>query len=116
MAKLTTLKPLVSTLPPRVGRMPADEQERNRQRYTNEPWRKWYNTTRWKALRIQTFIKDHFTCRICSVLEGNTSKLICDHIEPHKGDERLFWDEENLQTLCKPCHDRVKQKEERRFR
>jgi hypothetical protein len=25
----------------------------------------------------------------------------------------LFWDEQNLQCLCKPCHDRLKQKEER---
>lgn len=28
--------------------------------------------------------------------------------------DRLFWCDTNLQTLCKPCHDRVKQAEERR--
>jgi 5-methylcytosine-specific restriction protein A len=37
---------------------------------------------------------------------------LCDHIEPHRGDDRLFWDENNLQTLCKGCHDEVKQAEE----
>jgi 5-methylcytosine-specific restriction protein A len=25
---------------------------------------------------------------------------VCDHIVPHKGDERLFWAEENWQSLC----------------
>ena len=29
-----------------------------------------------------------------------------DHIEPHKGDDTLFWDQDNWQPLCKPCHSR----------
>lgn len=33
---------------------------------------------------------------------------IVDHIVPHKGDLVLFHDPENLQSLCKPCHDRDK--------
>jgi 5-methylcytosine-specific restriction endonuclease McrA len=45
-------------------------------------------------------------------VEGNTSLLVCDHIKPHRGKEELFWDEGNLQTLCKPCHDSLKQAEE----
>ena len=28
-----------------------------------------------------------------------------DHIEPHKRDQRLFWDTSNWQSMCKPCHD-----------
>lgn len=32
-----------------------------------------------------------------------------DHKEPHKGDEVLFFDEENCWSLCKPCHDGRKQ-------
>jgi 5-methylcytosine-specific restriction enzyme A len=31
---------------------------------------------------------------------------VCDHIVPHKGDEQLFHDATNLQSLCKSCHDR----------
>jgi 5-methylcytosine-specific restriction protein A len=27
-----------------------------------------------------------------------------DHITPHRGDPRLFWDESNWQRLCKRCH------------
>lgn len=38
---------------------------------------------------------------------------VVDHIKPHKKDPALFWDQENWQALCKPCHDSVKQKEER---
>ncbi|CVI22707.1 HNH endonuclease [Agrobacterium fabacearum CFBP 5771] len=115
MARLTTLKPPLGTLPPRLGPAPGDERDRNKHRQTAEPWRKWYQLVRWKRLRIETFKRDLFTCQMagCGKIEGNTSKLICDHVTPHKGDEALFFDEKNLQTLCKPCHDTLKQREER---
>jgi 5-methylcytosine-specific restriction protein A len=76
------------------------------------PWRAWYNMARWKALRLATFLRDLYCCRRCGRVEGNTSKLVCDHIKPHRGNAVLFWDEANLQTLCKPCHDKAKQIEE----
>ncbi|MFZ5736322.1 MAG: HNH endonuclease [Pseudomonadota bacterium] len=76
------------------------------------PWKRWYKTSRWAALRLTIFLRDHYTCRRCTKLEGDTSRLVCDHIKPHRGDERLFWDEGNLQTLCKSCHDSAKQAEE----
>jgi 5-methylcytosine-specific restriction protein A len=31
---------------------------------------------------------------------------VVDHIKPHQGDPELFWDSENLQALCAPCHSR----------
>ena len=31
---------------------------------------------------------------------------VVDHIIPHKGDQKLFWDTRNWQPLCKPCHDK----------
>jgi len=39
---------------------------------------------------------------------------VVDHIKPHKGNDALFWDEKNWQSLCKPHHDSTKQKEESR--
>ena len=30
---------------------------------------------------------------------------ITDHVIPHHGDQTLFWDPKNLQSLCKPHHD-----------
>lgn len=31
---------------------------------------------------------------------------VVDHIIPHKGDTRLFWDEGTHQSLCKRYHDK----------
>ena len=56
-------------------------------------------------------VRDLFTCQICRRLEGNTSQLVCDHVEPHRGDVHKFWSGP-FQTLCKPCHDGQKQREE----
>lgn len=78
-----------------------------------EPWRRWYNLARWRQLRLRIFIRDRFTCQCgCGQMEGNTSLLVADHKTPHRGDELLFWDEANIQTLRKSCHDAAKQKAE----
>jgi len=39
---------------------------------------------------------------------------VVDHIEPFGGDREMMFDADNLQTLCKRCHDRDKQRVERR--
>lgn len=39
--------------------------------------------------------------------------VIVDHIKPHKGDRTLFFDYDNTQSLCKTCHDGVKQRIEK---
>jgi 5-methylcytosine-specific restriction protein A len=36
-----------------------------------------------------------------------------DHIIPHKGDMKLFWDSDNWQGLCKSCHSKKTAKEQR---
>lgn len=110
MAKLTNLKPTVGTLPPRLGYATGDEKARDRQRSTTQHWRVWYNSAEWKRLRIRVFIRDAFTCQMCQRVEGNTSKLIGDHKTPHRGDRALFFDENNVHTVCKPCHDGEKQR------
>jgi len=38
---------------------------------------------------------------------------VVDHIVPHKGDHKLFWDPSNHQALCKQCHDGHKQRLEK---
>jgi 5-methylcytosine-specific restriction endonuclease McrA len=73
------------------------------------PWKAWYKTARWQKLRYAILLRDLFTCAKCGRIEGNTSLLVADHIKPHRGDVRLFWDETNLQCLCKSCHDTWKQ-------
>lgn len=115
MARLTTIKSKLATLAPRIGRAPGDEQARLRERDQNVGWRSWYKTARWQKLRMRVLIRDRFTCQMigCARIEPDTSQLVADHTVRHGGDEGLFWDENNLQCLCKPCHDRLKQKEER---
>ena len=39
---------------------------------------------------------------------------VVDHIKPHRGNELLFYDARNLQSLCKLHHDSTKQREEKR--
>lgn len=81
--------------------------------HSGAPWRRWYKTKRWQDLRLRVFLRDMFTCQCgCGVMEGNTSLLVADHKEPHRGDEAKFWDETNVQTLLKSCHDSKKQREE----
>jgi 5-methylcytosine-specific restriction protein A len=59
------------------------------------------------------FLRDLNTCQCgCGLTEHDTSQLVCDHRIPHRGDECLFWDETNLQTLYKACHDGTKQRAE----
>ncbi|HEX7883151.1 MAG TPA: HNH endonuclease [Afipia sp.] len=78
------------------------------------PWKAWYKLARWRGLRLRIFLRDLYTCQRkgCGLIEGDTALLVCDHVKPHRGDEALFWDEANLQTLCKACHDKAKQTEE----
>lgn len=113
MGKLSNLKPALASLPSTVAFAPKDEQERDRFR-DQQPWRKWYRTSRWRRLRWAVLVRDHFTCQRCKVVEADTSCLVANHKRPHRGDERLFWDERNLETACKPCHDGAIQREERR--
>ncbi|MEP2204764.1 MAG: HNH endonuclease signature motif containing protein [Tateyamaria sp.] len=42
----------------------------------------------------------------------NAPATVVDHIIPHRGDEALFNDRNNLQSLCTPCHSRYKQRSE----
>jgi HNH endonuclease len=45
---------------------------------------------------------------LCCMCKRPRPAEVLDHIIPHKGNERLFWDERNWQPLCKHCHDSVK--------
>lgn len=114
MGRLTTLAPQVQRLPSKVSSAPPVAPGQPVPRVRNEHWRKWYHSTRWRALRWDVLVRDLFTCQLCRRLEHDTAKLVCDHVEPHRGDPVKFWSGP-FQTLCKPCHDGEKQKDEARF-
>lgn len=50
----------------------------------------------------------HPLCRFCLQRDDPVEADVVDHIIPHKGDVTLFFDPNNLQSLCKTCHDRDK--------
>ena len=109
MGRLKQLKPTVGSLAPRLGRM-TDDQGHSR---ALEPWRKWYNLAAWSRLRLEVLIRDGFECQACRHIEPTGRQLVADHDQPHRGDRARFWAPSNIQTLCKPCHDGAKQREER---
>ena len=67
---------------------------------------------RWKKAR-RIYLSTNPTCRYCQQLGKLTEATVVDHITPHRGDAELFWDESNWQPLCQPCHDSVKQRQEK---
>lgn len=60
---------------------------------------------KWRKERSR-FLKEHPLCAYCMKEGEFTKATVVDHIIPHRGDEKLFWDEMNWQPLCKSCHDR----------
>ena len=116
MTKLTTLKPSLSSLPARIGQAPKDEQQRSQRRDSTQPWRVWFKTARWARLRLHVFARDLFTCQEpgCGRVDGNTSRLVAHHKRAHRGNAALFWDDNNLETVCKTCHDGPIQARERK--
>ena len=50
---------------------------------------------------------------MCLAYDISTATTVVDHIVPHKGDPELMWAWSNWQPLCKPHHDREKQRQER---
>lgn len=51
------------------------------------------------------------------VIDGrpcNEPATLVHHLEPHRGDRKLFWSRSNWSPRCRPCHDRAEQSAERR--
>jgi hypothetical protein len=110
MGRLKALAPRPSAAPQRLAGT-TDESSLDRRRLAHTETRKLYKTARWQRNRHSVFARDLYTCARCSRIDADTSKLVCDHVEPHRGDIEKFW-AGPFQTLCKRCHDGEKQKEE----
>lgn len=70
-------------------------------------------TARWHRAAKQ-HLRANPLCVACEMAGITTAATEVDHIIPHQGDQRLFWDAENWQSLCKPCHTRKTNREMRR--
>lgn len=70
--------------------------------------RRLYHSARWLALRLRVLLEQPL-CAVCDLAGLVVASAEVDHVIPHRGDLRLFWDRANLQGLCKPCHSRKTQ-------
>lgn len=60
--------------------------------------------SRWQKAR-KRFLAAHPLCVECLKEGKYTKATVVDHIQAHRGDPELFWDERNWQPLCKFHHD-----------
>ena len=99
------------------GRTPAERLAEKRafhdkKREREQPWRAWYRTPRWRALRAWVLRRDP-ACILCLEQGKLTPSQVADHLVEHKGDPVLFYDPFNIWGLCKTCHNSTKQRVER---
>lgn len=71
-----------------------------------------YKTALWQRLRAVQLLTEPL-CRYHRELGQVVPATVVDHIKPHKGDRNLAFDPENLQSLCKDCHDMHAQSKDR---
>ena len=58
----------------------------------------------WQEARL-FFLEKHPLCVECEKEGRYVRATVVDHIIPHRGDMKLFWDSDNWQSLCKHHHD-----------
>jgi 5-methylcytosine-specific restriction protein A len=70
-----------------------------------------YNT-RWEKAR-KTYLMRNPLCVMCKREGKVVPATVVDHIVRHQGDQGLFWNTDNWQSLCAHCHNSTKQRQER---
>jgi 5-methylcytosine-specific restriction endonuclease McrA len=61
-----------------------------------------YKTTQWKQLRAEV-LREQQCCFKCGISKGE-AKLEVHHLIPPRGNEELFFDKDNLVSVCSVCH------------
>lgn len=75
-----------------------------------DEYRKLYGTKHWKVLREQALLRDGFKCQHkgCNAMlkrgRSHPRSAVVHHLKPHKGNLDLFFDLNNLQSVCWTCH------------
>lgn len=81
-------------------KLDAERGTRTERGYSNE-----WSRSRAAFLRLNPACAEHLK-------RGDFARAtVVDHVEPHRGDQRLFWDRSNWQPLCAQCHGRKTQAE-----
>ena len=66
----------------------------------------------WRKVR-NAYLYANPLCTMCAAQGKTVAANVVDHKIPHKGDQELFWSQENLQSLCASHHNSDKQMLER---
>ena len=88
---------------PKAYKIPKQERKTR-----SDPYLK---THHWQKLRLQALKRDAYTCQICKaegiikVVGITRTDHAVDHIKPTRLFPELIKDMDNLQTLCRSCHD-----------
>jgi 5-methylcytosine-specific restriction protein A len=93
---------------------PSRQQQKqnfDRFRRKSKPWRLWYGRKEWKARRAAQLTTEPY-CKRCQINGRIVLATVANHIIAHRGDWELFIGGA-LESLCKRCHDRDVQAEER---
>ena len=104
--KLKTLKPSLPTLGGRLAVLQSTSWRAGKQTSTQRGY-----GYRWQQARAG-FLRAHPLCCFCQREGLVVEATVVDHIIPHEGDQALFWDKTNWQSLCAPCHSGTKQRQE----
>ena len=105
MSKLKQLKPRLQTISNKRVETVSDSWRSNK-----SSTQRGYNY-KWQQAR-KRFLNAHPLCVYCKRDDRITVANVVDHIVPHRGDQGLFWNVNNWQSLCESCHSSVKQREE----
>ncbi len=65
-------------------------------------------TAEWQK-KSKIYLKAHPLCMCVGCDNGKlkiTIATVVDHIVPHRGNMKLFWDKSNWQAMSKTCHDK----------
>ena len=79
--------------------------EEHRGRYARESAASRGYDSGWRKARL-LYLRRNPLCVECLGEKRLVPATVVDHIIPHRGDTRLFWDQGNWQSLCKTCHDK----------
>lgn len=81
-------------------------------RRAEKPWRNLYKRKEWLEGR-ELHLTKHPLCAWCLQKGRIVPAKVVHHKVPHQGNEALFYDPDNWESLCKPCHDGAAQQQER---
>jgi 5-methylcytosine-specific restriction enzyme A len=72
-------------------------------------------SSKWDRFRLQ-FLKANPLCVMCKKDGRIAPARVCDHVVPHRGDPKKFWNPDGgFQALCISCHSKKTAKEDGGF-